>query len=170
MIIFEDELQRLVELLPTVTVGSNTAVVKYGWGTEEVLTKYLLMNGKLSFPLIWLVEGTDSNDLREPSVTRSNARIVILHESQAPSEFNPYQHEYDFKLILQPILDNLLIALEQSGISRYDNQQFTTQRVKNYSMREAEKSLVYICNAIVFESTITFSGLSTCIQEIQFNT
>jgi hypothetical protein len=127
------------------------------------------MNGKVSFPLIWLVEGQDTNDNREPSVNR-NAKIVILHESQAPNEFNPYQHEYDFKLILQPILDNLLIALEQSGISRYDNTDFRTQRVKNYSMREVDNSLVYICNAIVFDSLITFSGLSTCVQTIQFNT
>jgi hypothetical protein len=169
MIIFEDELQRLVELLPNITVGANTTNVKYGWGTENVLATYLTMNGKVSFPLIWLVEGQDTNDNREPSVTR-NAKIVILHESQAPNEFNPYQHEYDFKLILQPILDNLLIALEQSGISRIDNTDFRTQRVKNYSMRSVDESLVYICNAIVLESSITFNGLSSCIQTIQFNT
>ena len=96
MIVFEDQLARIVEILPTVTVGEQTATVKFNWGTETVLANYLTLNGKLSFPLIWLVEGEDSNDLREPNVRRS-ARIVILHESQAPSEFNPYQHEYDYK-------------------------------------------------------------------------
>ena len=169
MIIFEDELQRLIELLPNITVGANTTNVKFGWGTESVLATYLTMNGKVSFPLIWLIEGQDNNDNREPSVTR-NSKIVILHESQAPSEFNPYQHEYDFKLILQPIFDNLLIALQQSGISRMDDTNFITQRVKNYSMREVDKSLVYICNAIIFETSITFSGISSCTQTIQFNT
>lgn len=168
MIVFEDQLARIVEVLPDVVVGSQTATLNYGWGTEAVLTKYLTLKGKLSFPLIWLVEGEDVNDLREPSVKR-NSRIVILHESQAPSEFNPYQHEYDFKLILQPILDNLLIALSQSGISRYDDANFRTQRVKNYSMREENNSLVFICNAIVLDAEITFSGQSTCLQKIQFN-
>jgi hypothetical protein len=168
MIVFEDQLARIVEVLPDVVVGSQTATLNYGWGTEAVLTKYLTLKGKLSFPLIWLVEGEDVNDLREPSVKR-NSRIVILHESQAPSEFNPYQHEYDFKLILQPILDNLLIALSQSGISRYDDANFKTQRVKNYSMREEDNSLVFICNAIVLDAEITFSGQSTCLQTIQFN-
>lgn len=168
MIVFEDQLARIVEVLPDVVVGSQTATLNYGWGTEAVLTKYLTLKGKLSFPLIWLVEGEDNNDLREPSVKR-NSRIVILHESQAPSEFNPYQHEYDFKLILQPILDNLLIALTQSGISRYDDANFKTQRIKNYSMREEDNSLVFICNAIVLDAEITFSGQSTCLQTIQFN-
>jgi hypothetical protein len=168
MIIFEDELLRLVEILPNVTVGSQSTNVKFNWGTEEVLTKYLTMNGIESFPLIWLVEGVDTNNEREPSVTR-NAKIIILHMSQAPNEFNQYQHEYDFKLILQPILDNLIKALDRSGISRYDNTNFKTQRVKNFSMKEVNESLVYVCNAIVFESEITFSGLSSCINTINFN-
>ena len=170
MIIFEDQLARIVEILPPLTSGSLSQSIKFGWGTEEVLTKYLTLSGKASFPLIWLVEAKDKNDEREPSVTR-NARIIFLYESQAPNEFNPYQHENDYKVILQPILDNFLIALNQSMISRYDDKNFRTKRVKNYSMREeTKKSLVFICNAIVLEATITFSGINTCInQNIQFN-
>jgi hypothetical protein len=168
MIIFEDELLRLVEILPNVTVGSQSTNVKFNWGTEEVLTKYLTMNGIDSFPLIWLVEGVDTNNDREPSVTR-NAKIIILHMSQAPNEFNQYQHDFDFKLILQPILDNLIKSLDRSGISRYDNTNFRTQRVKNFAMKEVDKSLVYICNAIVFEAEITFSGISSCLNTINFN-
>lgn len=163
MIIFEDQLARIIEVLPPLTNGSLTQKINFGWGTEEVLTKYLTMAGKLSFPLIWLAEGEDTNDLREPSVKR-NARIIILYESQAPSEFNAYQHEYDYNIILQPILDNLLIALTQSGISRYDDRTFRTRRVKNYNVRGTEtESLVFICNAIVFNADITFSGINSCI-------
>ncbi len=169
MIIFEDQLARIVEVLPTAKVGSQEAIINFGWGTKEVLTDYLTLKGKVSFPLIWLEEATDTNDLREPSVKR-NARINIIHESQAPAEFNPYQHEYDFKLILQPILDNLLIALNQSGISRYDDTNFKTQRIKKFSMREElDKSLIYVCNAIVLDAEITFSGISSCLQQINFN-
>jgi hypothetical protein len=169
MIIFEDQLARIIEVLPPLTSGGLTQKINFGWGTKEVLTQYLTQKGKLSFPLIWLEEGADVNDLREPSVKR-NARINIIYESQAPAEFNPYQHEYDFKLILQPILDNLLLALQQSGISRYSDGNFTTQRVKKFSMREEiNKNLVFICNAIVLDAEITFSGISSCLQTIQFN-
>jgi hypothetical protein len=169
MIIFEDQLARIIEVLPPLTSGDLTQKINFGWGTKEVLTQYLTQKGKLSFPLIWLEEGADVNDLREPSVKRK-ARINIIYESQAPAEFNPYQHEYDFKLILQPILDNLLLALQQSGISRYSDSNFTTQRVKKFSMREEiNKNLVFICNAIVLDAEITFSGVSSCLQTIQFN-
>jgi hypothetical protein len=169
MIIFEDQLARIIEVLPPLTSGNLTQQINFGWGTKEVLTQYLTQKGKLSFPLIWLEEGADVNDLREPSVKR-NARINIIYESQAPAEFNPYQHEFDFKLILQPIVDNLLLALQQSGISRYSDGNFTTQRVKKFSMREEiNKNLVFICNAIVLDAEITFSGISSCLQTIQFN-
>ena len=167
MIVFEDELARIIEVLPKI-VDSNSAEfpINFNWGTEEVLAKYLTLNGKLSFPLIWLVENDDVNDLREPSVKR-NSRLVILNESQAPDEFNPYQHEYDYKVILQPILDNLLKALNESGISRYDDRNFKTRRVKNYASRQDE-TLVFICNAIVLDAEITISGTSDCIVKINF--
>jgi len=168
MIVFEDELARVVEILPNVVIGDQTAPINFGWGTEAILSEYLVLKGRLSFPLIWLVEDEDTNNEREPSVTR-NAQIVIIHESQAPYEFNPYQHAYDYKLILQPILDNLLIALRLSGISRYDDTSFRTRRVKKYSMRSEDENLQFICNAIVLNAEITFSGVSTCIKEDIFN-
>ena len=168
MIIFEDQFARIVEVLPALTVGDITKSINYGWGTEAVLMKYLALQGKLSFPLIWTVEGEDTNNDREPSVTR-NSRTIILHESQSPEEFNPYQHEYDYNVILQPICDNLITALQQSGISRFNDTNYKTKRVKNYSFREDEKkSLIYICNAILLDADITFSGISSCLKTINF--
>ena len=168
MIVFEDELARIIEVLPKIVDSNSTEFpINFNWGTEEVLAKYLTLNGKLSFPLVWLVENDDVNDLREPSVKR-NARLVILNESQAPDEFNPYQHEYDYNVILQPILNNLLKALSESGISRYDNRTFKTRRVKNYSSRNENETLVFICNAIVLDAEITISGTSDCIVNINF--
>lgn len=168
MIVFEDQLHRIVEILPPVVDAKNNPYrPQFNWGTEEVLANYLALKGKLSFPLIWLVEGEDINDLREPSVKR-RAKIVILNESQAPNEFNPYQHQYDYDRILQPIANNLLKALDESGISRWDNQTFKTRRVKKYSLREDKKNLLFICNAIVLEAEITFSGVSSCLRTINF--
>ena len=168
MIVFEDQLARIVEVLPTPIINEIEKPIFFNWGTETVLANYLTLAGEDAFPLIWLEENEDNNDLREPNVKR-NSRIIILYQSQVPSEFNPYQHEYDYKIILQPILDNLLKALSQSGISRYGDNNFRTQRVKNYSMKEIDKSLVYVCNAIILNAEITFSGVSSCIKENIFN-
>jgi len=169
MIIFEDEMSKIVGALPPITRGELSAPINFSWGTEEVLAKYLALKKRPSFPLIWLVEGQDTNDLREPSVTR-NARLVILYESGAPDEFNAYQHANGFDNILQPICDNLIIALKQSGISRINDKEIKTQRVKNYSMLNAKKSLIYVCNAIVFDAEITFMAGFCINNNIQFNT
>jgi len=63
----------------------------------------------------------------------------------------------------------MLTAFKQSGISRYNDKNFDTQRVKNYSTRTEDDSLVYVCNAIVLDVELTFSGVSSCIQQIIFN-
>lgn len=168
MIVFEDLLAKIVGDLPNVQVGNQSASINFNWGTEEVLFKYLALKKKLSFPLIWLVEGQDTISLTENTAKRTT-KIVILHESQAPQEFNTYQHEYDFKLILQPILDNLLKAFTQSGISRYDKTNIKVQRIKNYSMQEVNKSLTYVCNAIVLDLDLTLGGFTQCLQNINYN-
>lgn len=169
MIVFEEQLGRLIEVLPSITdANSNSYAINYNWGTEEILNEYLKLNGKLSFPLVWLESGEDTNDLRDQSVKRQ-ANIIILNETQAPQEFNPYQYQYDFSLVLQPIADNLIKAFEQSGISRFDDRNIKTKRVTKYSMRENDKSLIFICNAIVINAEITFSNLSNCLQQINFN-
>lgn len=167
MIVFEDELARLIALMPPITSGDLSQPINFGWGTEEVLMKYLVLKKKLSFPLIWLEENTDDNDLREPSVTR-NARLWILYESQAPSEFNQYQHQFDYNVILQPICDDLITVLKQSGISLLNDTNLRTRRVKNFSTRNESETLIYICNAIVFEAEIKFIG-NTCLNTINFN-
>jgi len=167
MIVFEDQLARIVEVLPTPTINEIAKPIFFNWGTETLLANYLTLSKGENFPLIWLAEGQDTNDLREPSVTR-NARIVILYQSQCPNEFNPYQHKYDYNMILQPIADNLMTALTQSGISRYDDKSVRVQRVKNYSMNTTEDSLVFVCNAIVIDIDLIFSGVSSCIQTINF--
>ena len=163
MIVFEDKFAKIVEVLPQITDdNSNVFDVKFNWGTELVLAKYLSLQQRLSFPLIWLVEGEDEHNLMTPSVKRT-ARIVILNESQAPEEFNPYQHQYDYDKILQPICDNLILALKNSGISEINEKTIKYQRVKNYSMNEVDESLIYICNAIILNLDVTFIGESNCV-------
>jgi hypothetical protein len=166
MIVFEDQLARIIEVLPTPIINEIEKPIFFNWGTETVLANYLTLSQGQNFPLIWLEEGEDRVDDNEPSVSR-NARIIILYQSQCPNEFNPYQHQYDYNIVLQPIADNLITALTQSGISRIDSN-YRTRRVKNYSMTQIDESLVYVCNAIVLNIEIIFNG-AECINKINFN-
>lgn len=168
MIVFETKLGRLVDELPSFTDANGTEFpIKYNWGNSDDLFAYLKLAKATAFPLIWLENGTDTHDLNEQSVTR-NARINIVSISQAPSEFNPYQYQYDFKEILQPITDNLIQTLRQSGISIIDKARIRTTRVTKFSLQEVDKTLSYICNAIVLETEIKFTNTTNCLNKIHF--
>lgn len=177
MIVFEEQLERIVNVLPPlVDDKGNTFPVIYDWGTVEVLNKFLaLPTNQSKYPLIWLATAKDKNNLREPNVSR-RARIVIATRSLNSDEFNRFQYQNDFKLILQPILDNLLYALSNSGISRYDDTDFETERVPNYSVtyredkeNKTKTNQIDIWNAITLDATITFSGTSDCLKQIFYN-
>ena len=80
MITFEENLGKLIQLLPIVTIGDNDYSIKYNWGTQEVLNKYLITNKENSYPLIWLIVGRDTNEIKSKNISR-NARIVIATRS-----------------------------------------------------------------------------------------
>jgi hypothetical protein len=171
MIVFEEQLGRLISLLPTFTdANSNTFTVKYGWGDINELNKYMFVNSTQIYPLIWLTAGEDTHDLNEPNVKR-NASIVIATKSLMQDELNPFQYNNDFKIILQPILNNLITALQRSGISMLKTDTIKTNRVVNYGVdfRIAnEIKTLDVWNAIVFDAEITFTSTTTCLNKIIF--
>ena len=171
MIVFEEQLGRLIALLPTFTdANGNTFTVKYGWGDINELNKYMFINSTQIYPLIWLTAGEDTHDLNEPNVKR-NASIVIATKSLMQDELNPFQYNNDFKIILQPILNNLITALQRSGISILKVDTIKTNRVVNYGVdfRIAnEIKTLDVWNAIVFDAEITFTSTTTCLNKIIF--
>ena len=177
MIVFEEQVERLVNVMPPlVDANSISHKICYDWGTVDVLNKFLLQaTTETPYPLIWLVPSKDTNDLREPSVTR-RARLIFATLSYNSDQFNRFQYQNDFKEILQPTVNNFLKALSQSGISRYDDTSFETERIPNYSVLYREDSedksktaQIAVWNAIVLDATITFSGVSSCLKTIYFN-
>jgi hypothetical protein len=108
--------------------------------------------------------------LNEPNVKR-NASIVIATKSLMQDELNPFQYNNDFKIILQPILNNLITALQRSGISILKTDTIKTNRVVNYGVefRNAnEIKTLDIWNAIIFDAEITFTSTTTCLNKIIF--
>jgi hypothetical protein len=114
-----------------------------------------------------LENGVDTHDLNEVSVMR-NARINIISIAQVPAEFNPYQYQYDFKEVLQPITNNLISAIRQSGISFVDKSRIKTSRVTKFSLQEVDKTISYVCNAIILECEIKFTNTTNCFNVINF--
>lgn len=174
MIVFEEQLGRLVDALPNFVDASNEFKVKYGWGDINELNKYMFVNSNQIYPLIWLTNSQDFHNLREPNVKR-NASIIIATKSLNQDELNPFQYSNDFAIILQPTLDNLIKALRQSGISMLNETTIKTNRVANYGVefrreyqQKGETKTLDIWNAIIFDAEITFTSTTTCLNNINF--
>lgn len=164
MIVFEQRLGQLVELLPEV-VGFT---VKYGWGTQDELNKYLaLPRNESPYPLIWLTIGKDSENLNEPKVTR-NAKILIATVSLMQSEMNPFIYATDYQEILIPIANNLIKALQQSGASMITRNEIEREFMPNFSVRE-NNGQVDIWNVLVLDAEINFNNITSCLNNINFN-
>lgn len=166
MIVFEERLAELFDLLPVVTdANSNTYKPMFNWGTQDVLNKYLTLPSQQSkYPLIWLVNGNDLYDTMAKEVRRQNARLVIAMRSDKVDEFNPFIYETDYKMILNPLLENVLTALNGSSISYLYESEYTVKRVPNYSVNDTgEKSgTVDIWNAITLDCSISINDQCLC--------
>ncbi|QHB38817.1 hypothetical protein HWC89_gp56 [Flavobacterium phage vB_FspS_hemulen6-1] len=168
MITFEESLGKIVQLLPDVTIGANDYSIKYNWGTQELLNKYLILNKENSYPLVWLVVGRDSNDINNKSISR-NARIVIATRSMNKEEFNEFQFQTYYKEILYPVQMNLIKSLRMSGISKIVNEVYNSEYKPNYSFENSEGGLVDIWNAIELTIEISFDTDYPCrIKQVKF--
>lgn len=168
MITFEENLGKLIQLLPSVTIGANDYSIKYNWGTQEVLNKYLITNKENSYPLIWLIVGRDTNEIKSKNISR-NARIVIATRSMNKEEFNEFQFQTYYKEILHPIQLNLIKVLERSGISQIIDDTYNSEFIPNYSFQDEAGTLVDIWNAIVLNIEISFNTDYQCrIKQVKF--
>jgi len=170
MIVFEEKLGDILDLLPVVKdANDNEFKPFYNWGTQDVLNKYLTIEkNQLNYPLIWLVNGKDEYDEFRQKAKRNNARLVIAMHSDKVDEFNPFIYQTDYKMILNPLLDNIIKALERSNISNIYEGSYSIERLPNYSVtsRGDKNKTVDIWNAIVFDCSIEIN--SKCLKQIKF--
>ena len=168
MITFEESLGKLIQLLPNVTIGSTDYTIKYNWGTQELLNKYLITNKENAYPLIWLIVGRDSNDIYNKNITR-NARILIVTRSMNKEEFNEFQFQTYYKEILYPIQMNLIKVLRRSGISTIIDDVYNSEYKPNYSFNDDNGKLVDIWNAIELNLEISFVTDYQCrLKQVKF--
>ena len=166
MICFEEKLRELVALMPDLVNDNGTFPIRYDWGTQDVLNKFLLIPENVSkYPLIWLVTGKDSVDLLRNTVTR-NARLVIAVNSQNPDAFNEKQYQTDYVNVIIPIYNNLINVLERSGASKIIDSSVDKELRPNYSVNDNGKGLITIWNALVLDLRIELTN--NCLNMVKF--
>ena len=169
MIVFEERLGELVDVLPP-HINTATATefpIKYGWGTQDELNKYLALPRQDSpYPLIWLINGTDKENLSAHEVRRQT-QLLIATVSDKQSEMNPFIYQIDYKDVLVPVLENLIQCFTQSGISQIVRNEIERKFLPNFSVRE-NNGEIDIWNVISLDLELAISD-NSCINEIFFN-
>lgn len=167
MIVFEEKLGRILDLLPPSKSADDAEFkVWYNWGTQDVLNKYLVTESALTrYPLIWLTNGEDSTNVMSKYVTR-NARLVIAMHSDKQDNFNPDIYATDYDVVLNPLLKNVIVALQSSGAS-WIGEDYTVQRLPNYSVVQNQNNTVDVWNAIVLDIEITIDN-NCLVSNIKF--
>jgi hypothetical protein len=171
IVVVEDILTELFALLPLATfANAKTAPITFSWGNDKDLAKYLKLRlSKVNYPLIWLVTG-DEIENRMANVILRKCRLIIAINSIRETEINPSIWETDFRLTLNPLKENVLIALQNSGKTRIVNpDKVTVRREPNYCDEGTNKAkTIDIWNAIVLDLEVEFNSRTNCFQEIQF--
>ena len=170
MIVFETKLAEILDQLPLLTdANNNTFKPRFNWGTQDVLNKFITLQENISkYPLIWLVNGIDNLNTTKDVATRNNFRLILAKNSDEPNEFNDFQFQTDYDLMLNPLLENVIKAFERSGVSKIIDNAYTVERLPNYSEVTDENKTLAIWNAIVFNCSLELRG-DRCIKQIKFN-
>lgn len=162
-VVFEERLGEIVDQLPEMDLFGNSYPVRYNWGTQDVLNKFLINNSKV-YPLVWLIP--PSVDESEDTATiSSNCRIVIATLSDKKERFNPFIYKTDYDNLLNPIKNNLIKALAKSSISEINHRR--VKREPNYSVSKNNKgATIAVWNAILIDIKIVFND--NCLKKIIF--
>jgi hypothetical protein len=154
MIVFEEKIRELIDVLPHLENENGSFPIRYDWGTQDVLNKFLILKENVSkYPLIWLVTGLDTHDYISETITRKS-RFVIATNSKDKEQFNEYQYQNDYSKILIPVYQNLITLLERSGITTIINQSINFELKPNYSVNDNGNGLITTWNALVVDVEI----------------
>lgn len=165
MIVFEERLAELLNTLPNVEVNNASYPVYFNWGTKEVLNKYLSVTQGNAYPLIWLVDGTDEQNVARKEVARNNTRLILAINKASVDLFNPDWYQSDYKNVLNPLAENVIKALDRSSISRLSND-YQIQRFPNYTENGEENATVDVWNALTIDCDITFNN--NCLKPFKY--
>lgn len=168
----EEILKDLFDLLPdAVFKNTKTARIGFGWGSQDDLNKYIkVLGNKQKYPLIWLVNTKWTENRLAQTIKGNNVRLIIAVNSNKLEALNPTIWDDDFKIVLDPIKENILLALATSGRTILQNDNIDIQRVPNYSHNENNKTkTIDIWNALVIDCTIELNHNSKCFTTIKFN-
>jgi len=170
MIVSETILRDIFSQLPSY-IDSNSKLfpIRYEWGDQPDLLLFLKTIKDNKYPLVWLVNGDETVDRVRHTLTR-RCRLILAKDSQHVTNRNPTVWDTEFVNCLNPLLENVLKALDRSGVTTIlsiENQ----RREANYTEEDLTKATDF-WNVIVLDINVLFKeksdGTAQCINTIKF--
>ena len=170
MIVSETILRDIFSQLPAYTDGNDKDFpIRYEWGDQPDLILFLKQISGNKYPLVWLVNGSQTVDRTAHSLTRK-CRLILAKDSKHVDNRNPKVWDTEFVNCLNPLLENVLKALDRSGVTTIVGE-FEETRNANYTEEDLLKATDF-WNVIVLDITIRFDekadGTPQCIKTIKF--
>ena len=170
MIVFEDRLAEIFDMIPN-SIGAKNVEFKpyFNWGTQDVLNKYLAIeSNQTRYPLIWLLDADDEYDELHSIVRRRDTSLVIAMHSDKTDDFNPLIYNTDYKLVLNPLTENIIKSIERSGASKFYDVKYTIRKFPNYSVtqRGDKTKTLDVWNAVLLKCSIEIND--KCLKTIKF--
>lgn len=170
MIITEDIFAEVFSQLPPYVDGNAKSFpIRFEWGDQPDLILYLKTISCNKYPLIWLVSGEQNVNKASHSLTRQ-CRLILAKDSKHVENRNPTVWKTEFKQSLNPLLKNVIKALERSGVTTILNE-YVVRREANYTEEDQTKATDF-WNVIVLDVNLRFTekadGTPQCINTIKF--
>lgn len=174
MIVRETLLRELFSQLPDMVVGSKSYSIKFHWGGQDDMNLYMQTENGNTTPIVWLVQEKAKQKSTEQS---SRVKLILGKSSPSKNARNPTVWDSEFSNYLNPLLENVLKCLKQSGRTFIIGNEYDVYREANYSEYartidgKTDTSTLTIdhWNVITLEADIMFIESTMCIQQINFN-
>jgi len=170
MIVTETLLKEIFSQLPPYKDSNEKEFpIRFEWGNQNDLILFLSKISGNKYPLIWLVEGLQDVDRYAHQVDRK-CRLIIAKDCKKVTDRNPTVWNNEFVTALNPLLSNVLKAIERSGVTSIVGNH-TEDRRANYTEEDLAKAIDF-WNVIILDITIKFieksDGTAQCINTIKF--
>jgi len=106
------KLKEIFDQLPEMVIGGKNFKPQFHFGTQEQLVAYLSLkrkSGEKYYPLIYLQTPFEESDTMEFT-------FILATLNKNVSMTNWERLDITFGTTLEPLLDNLIVAIKQSGI------------------------------------------------------
>jgi len=144
----------IFDSIPPIDMGGREYKLKFQYGSHEDLMKFLELNRRMNsnaYPLVWLTTPYEvSRDRRGNGSAPTN---LIIANLSSQDMLNVDRMATSFKLVLFPILDEILYTLKKSKATKYSD--YSTTYFFNYSPSSKEASDIW--DAIKLSLDIEFN-------------